>query len=132
MAAIPPVCDFGWKPPDFELPAVDGKVYSLSDIRGTNGTLIMFICNHCPYVLAVLDRIVRDSRELKNLGVGVTAISSNDVIAYPEALPKELKLHNYIDYDLQFQKTFLEPLKLILDSIGWKAEEQTTLEDFFV
>ena len=54
------------------------------------------------------------------------------VIAYPEALPKELKLHNYIDYDLQFQKTFLEPLNLILDSIGWTAEEQTTLEDFFV
>ena len=84
MAVIPPVCDFGWKPPDFELPAVDGKVYSFSDIRGMNGTLIMFICNHCPYVLAVLDRIVRDSRELKNSGVGVTAISSNDVIAYPE------------------------------------------------
>ena len=55
-----------------------------------------------------------------------------NVIAYPEALPKELKLHNYIDYDLQFQKTFLEPLNLILDSIGWTAEEQTTLEDFFV
>ena len=55
-----------------------------------------------------------------------------NVIAFPEALPKELKLHNYIDYDLQFQKTFLEPLKLILDSIGWKAEEETTLEDFFV
>ena len=55
-----------------------------------------------------------------------------NVIAFPEALPKELKLHNYIDYDLQFQKTFLEPLNLILDSIGWKAEEQTTLEDFFV
>ena len=55
-----------------------------------------------------------------------------NVIAFPEALPKELKLHNYINYDLQFQKTFLEPLKLILDSIGWKAEEETTLEDFFV
>ena len=55
-----------------------------------------------------------------------------NVIAYPEALPKELKLHNYVDYDLQFQKTFLEPLNLILDSIGWTAEEQTTLEDFFV
>ena len=55
-----------------------------------------------------------------------------NVIAFPEALPKELKLHNYIDYDLQFQKTFIEPLNLILDSIGWSAEEQTTLEDFFV
>ena len=55
-----------------------------------------------------------------------------NVIAFQEALPKELKLHNYIDYDLQFEKTFIEPLNLILHSIGWTAEEQTTLEDFFV
>ena len=84
MAAIPPVCDFGWKPVHFELPAVDGKNYSLHDVRGINGTLIMFICNHCPYVLAVIDRIVRDAKDLKALGVGVAAISSNDVVAYPE------------------------------------------------
>jgi len=55
-----------------------------------------------------------------------------NVIAFQDALPKELKLHNYIDYDLQFNKTFIEPLNLILHSIGWSAEEQTTLEDFFV
>ena len=55
-----------------------------------------------------------------------------NVISFQEALPKELKLHNYVDYDLQFEKTFIEPLNLILDSIGWTAEEQTTLEDFFV
>ena len=55
-----------------------------------------------------------------------------NVIAFQDALPKELKLHNYIDYDLQFDKTFIEPLNLILNSIGWSAEEQTTLEDFFV
>ena len=55
-----------------------------------------------------------------------------NVIAFQEALPKELKLHNYVDYDLQFEKTFIEPLNLILHSIGWTAEEQTTLEDFFV
>ena len=84
MAAIPPLCNFGWKPSDFELPAVDGQNYSLNDVRGINGTLIMFICNHCPYVLAVIDRIVRDARDLKALGVGVAAISSNDVVAYPE------------------------------------------------
>ena len=55
-----------------------------------------------------------------------------NVIAFQDALPKELKLHNYVDYDLQFNKTFIEPLNLILHSIGWSAEEQTTLEDFFV
>ena len=84
MAAIPPVCDFGWQAKNFELPGVDGEHYSLDNVRGNNGMLIMFICNHCPYVLAVLDRIVRDAEELQGLGVGVAAISSNDVIAYPE------------------------------------------------
>ena len=64
MAATPPVCDFGWKAPDFTLPATDGKDYSLADIAGPRGTLIMFICNHCPYVLAVLDRMIRDAKDL--------------------------------------------------------------------
>ena len=64
--------------------SVDGKKYSLEEVSGTNGLLIMFICNHCPYVLAILDRIVRDSEELQKLGIGVAAISSNDVIGYPE------------------------------------------------
>lgn len=83
MAAIPPVCDFGWKALDFSLPATDGKSYSLADIRGENGTLIMFICNHCPYVLAVLDRIKRDAADLQAIGIGVAAICSNDALAYP-------------------------------------------------
>lgn len=83
MAAQPPVCDFGWPAPGFLLPATDGRSYRLEDIRGPNGTLIMFICNHCPYVLAVLDRIVRDARDLAPLGVGVAAICSNDATAYP-------------------------------------------------
>ncbi len=84
MAAIPPVCDFGRKAVDFTLPGTDGKSYSLGDISGPNGTLVMFICNHCPYVLAVLDRITRDARDLAALGIGVVAINSNDVIAYPQ------------------------------------------------
>jgi peroxiredoxin len=84
MAETSPVCDIGWKAPDFRLPATDGKSYALADIRGERGTLIMFICNHCPYVQAVLDRIVRDARELEAEGVRSVAISSNDAESYPE------------------------------------------------
>jgi len=84
MAATPPVCDFGWQAPAFRLSATDGKTYGLSDIAGPKGTLIMFICNHCPYVLGVLARITRDARDLKALGIGVAAISANDVTAYPQ------------------------------------------------
>ena len=83
MAEIPPVCDFGWKAPDFSLPATDGNTYSFCDIAGKNGTLIMFICNHCPYVLSVLDRIVRDGKALQDLGIGVAAICANDAAQYP-------------------------------------------------
>jgi len=84
MAEETPICDFGWKAPPFTLPATDGKTYSLEALRGKNGTLVMFICNHCPYVKAVIDRIVRDCEELRGLGVGAVAISSNDVVHYPE------------------------------------------------
>ena len=84
MAATPPVCEFGWRAPDFTLPATDGRTYGLTEVAGPNGTLVMFICNHCPYVQAVLTRILRDARELAPLGIGIAAISSNDVVAYPE------------------------------------------------
>lgn len=83
MAAVPPVCDFGWNAPNFELPATDGKSYSLRDIVGANGTVIMFICNHCPYVLGILDRLVNDVAALQSLGIGVAAISANDATVYP-------------------------------------------------
>jgi peroxiredoxin len=84
MAEETPVCDFGWKAPSFTLPGTDGKTYSLEELRGPNGTLVMFICNHCPYVKAVIDRIVRDVDELKALGVSAVAICSNDSVQYPE------------------------------------------------
>ncbi|MCG6902017.1 MAG: thioredoxin family protein [Rhodobacter sp.] len=83
MAATPPVCDFGAPAADFRLPATDGKTYSLADIAGPNGTLIMFICNHCPYVVAVLDRLVSLGPDLDALGIGVAAISANDAKDYP-------------------------------------------------
>jgi len=84
MAEQTPVCDFGWKAPSFILPGVDGKSYSLDALKGPNGTLVMFICNHCPYVKAVIDRIVRDVKALAPYGVTAVAISSNDAVHYPD------------------------------------------------
>lgn len=94
-AQTTPVCEFGWKPPAFTLPATDGNTYAFTDIIGPSGTLVMFICNHCPYVLAVLERIVRDAKELQEMGVGVAAICSNDSVAYPaDSFPNMKKLAN--------------------------------------
>lgn len=86
-----PLCDFGWSAPDFVLPGVDGKPHSLSSCRGPNGLLVMFICNHCPYVKAVLPRLVRDCRELAGLGIGCVAIMSNDPADYPEDSPENMQ-----------------------------------------
>ncbi len=79
-----PVCDFGAPAVDFALPGVDGKTWTLADCRGENGTLVMFICNHCPYVKAILDRIIRDCGELQAYGVNSVAIMANDPTDYPE------------------------------------------------
>ncbi len=85
MVSTPtPVCDFGWKAVDFDLPGVDGRRHTLASARGPKGLLVMFICNHCPYVKAVIHRIVRDARELKPLGIHAIAIMSNDPTEYPE------------------------------------------------
>ena len=79
VALETPVCDFGWKAPEFNLIGIDNKFYSFQDIRGPKGTLVMFICNHCPYVRSVIHRIVEDVTLLKEKGIGVIAIMSNDV-----------------------------------------------------
>lgn len=79
-----PVCDFGWKAVDFDLLGVDGKRYNLASAKGENGLLVMFICNHCPYVKAIQDRLIRDVNELKQHGVNAIAIMSNDPNDYPE------------------------------------------------
>ena len=85
MASInPPVCDFGWQAPDFNLVNVDGNLVSLDLVMGKNGLLVMFICNHCPYVKAILPRLIADVRELKMLGVNTVAVMSNDATEYPE------------------------------------------------
>jgi len=79
-----PVCGFGQAAPDFALPGVDGQVWTRDACKGERGLLVMFICNHCPYVKAVRERIVRDARELADLGIGCVAIMSNDPTEYPE------------------------------------------------
>lgn len=83
MAAESKLCDFGWKPSDFSLMGVDGKTYALDDIRGPNGTLVAFLCNHCPFVKAIADRLVRDVTQLKATGIGAIAVMSNDTQIYP-------------------------------------------------
>ena len=79
-----PICDFGQKAHDFELKSTDNKVLSLNDVKGENGTLIMFICNHCPYVKAVTKDIVEDCKKLKDIGINSVAICANDAENYPE------------------------------------------------
>ena len=79
-----PICDFGKKALPFELKSTDNKIISLENIKGENGTLIMFICNHCPYVKAITKEMVEDCGELKKIGVNSIAICSNDSVNYPE------------------------------------------------
>ena len=80
----PPVCDFGWTGVDASLPGIDGKIYSIRECMGSNGLVVAFICNHCPYVIAVIDRMVQDAKDLAEKGVGYVAICSNDADAYPQ------------------------------------------------
>ncbi len=79
-----PICDFGQKAYDFQLKSTENKMISLNDIRGESGTLIMFICNHCPYVKAVTKDIVEDCNKLKELGINSVAICANDAENYPD------------------------------------------------
>lgn len=79
-----PAAELGMAAPDFELPGVDGQRHSLASVRGKRGTLVMFICNHCPYVKAIQGRLVEDASALQAMGVGVVAIMANDPTDYPE------------------------------------------------
>jgi peroxiredoxin len=85
MAQAPAnICDFGWKARDFALAGVDGKTWSLADVRGPTGTLVAFICNHCPYVKAVIGRLVEEANALCEIGIGTIAIMSNDSESHPQ------------------------------------------------
>jgi peroxiredoxin len=104
MASInPPVCDFGWQAPDFLLPNIDGRFVSRDLAMGKNGLLVMFICNHCPYVKAILPRLIRDVSELKMLGVNTVAIMSNDPTEYPEdSLENMQKIAREMDFPFSY------------------------------
>ena len=84
MLTQTPICDFSKKAVPFKLKSTEGKIISLDDVKGNNGTLIMFICNHCPYVKAITKDIVEDCNELQKIGINSIAISSNDAANYPE------------------------------------------------
>jgi peroxiredoxin len=99
-----PLQALGNKASPFELNGTDGKRYALADVQGPHGLLVMFICNHCPYVKAVIDRIVRDCSELREHGVGSVAISSNDASTYPEDGFEQMKR---VAQDLRFPFPYL-------------------------
>tara|TARA_Y100000590_G_C15650240_1_gene988453 strand:+ start:567 stop:1121 length:555 start_codon:yes stop_codon:yes gene_type:complete len=96
-----PICNFGEKAKNFTLISTENKKISLSDVKGTNGSLIMFICNHCPYVKAIIKDLVEDIKFLENLGIKSAAIMSNDVKNYPDD-----SFENMISFSKQHQFTF--------------------------
>jgi peroxiredoxin len=96
-----PICDFGTNAKDFRLNSTINRLVSLNDMRGETATLIMFICNHCPYVKAVIKDIVEDCKNLKKFGIKAVAISSNDAVNYPED-----SLENMINFSKKHNFTF--------------------------
>lgn len=86
-----PICDFGWKAPDFTLADPDGVKVTMTEHMGEKGLLIAFICNHCPYVKAIADRLAADARTLQAEGITVFAVMSNDYKAYPADSPAHMK-----------------------------------------
>jgi peroxiredoxin len=119
-----PICEFGWKARDFSLRGVDGKTYGLSDVRGAKGTLVVFICNHCPYVRAVIDRFVEETTALKTLGIGVIAIMPNDVKISPG---------DSFDAMKAFAKDHAFPFPYVMDETSGVAREYGAVctPDFF-
>lgn len=85
-----PICDFGWQAPPFQLEDPHGVTYEMADLMGPNGLLIAFICNHCPYVHAVIDRLVADASTLQGIGINTVAIMPNDYANYPADSPDKM------------------------------------------
>ncbi|RED53576.1 thioredoxin family protein [Aestuariispira insulae] len=90
MAENTPICDFGWQAPSFELPDALGQLHRLDDYRGRAGTLIIFMCNHCPYVRGIIDRLAETAYLLEEAGIATVAINANDWTRYPEDAPEKM------------------------------------------
>lgn len=119
-----PVCDFGWKAPDFTLNDPDGTCFTMSGQLGKNGLLIAFICNHCPYVQAIADRFTKDAKELIDNGINVLAVMSNDYQNVPADSPANMK---------QFAERYGFPFPYLVDedqAVG-KAYGAVCTPDFF-
>ena len=98
-----PICDFGQEAKNFELKSTNNEIIKFNDIKGKNGTLIMFICNHCPYVIAVIKNIIEDCKNLKKLGIEAVAICSNDSINYPEdSFDKMIGFHKKHNFNFPY------------------------------
>jgi peroxiredoxin len=124
MLTQTPICDFGKKAVPFKLKSTEGKIISLEDLKGKNGTLIMFICNHCPYVKAITKDIVEDCNELKKLGINSIAISSNDPTNYPED-----SFENMIEFAKKNEFSF--PYLIDETQVIAKAYDAVCTPDFF-
>ena len=107
-------CNFGWKDKEFNLKSIDDKSYTLQNLQGQNGTVVVFICNHCPYVKAIADKLSFESRELKTIGINTLAIMSNDVDNYPEDSFDNMKRFAKI-YNFDFPYLYDEHQKVAKD-----------------
>ena len=104
-----PVCDFGKKAEDFKLKSINNELISLNDIKGEKATLVMFICNHCPYVKAIIKNLTKDCNDLKKEGINSVAIMSNDTSNYPEDsfdnMIKFAQINNFGEINYLFDET---------------------------
>jgi len=119
-----PLCDFGWQAPDFTLQDPDGKSYTLSEQLGDKGLLIAFICNHCPYVQAIAERLAADARELQAQGINVLAVMSNNYHSVPADSPQNMK-----KFAQQYGFTF--PYLIDEDQSVGQAYNAVCTPDFF-
>lgn len=119
-----PLCDFGWDAPDFTLIDPHDRAYTMSEEMGENGLLIAFICNHCPYVKAIISRFVEDAKDLKKLGVNVLAVMPNDYHSYPDDAPDQM---------LAFAKEHSFPFPYLIDADQQVARDYDAIctPDFF-
>ncbi len=119
-----PVCNFGWKAPDFILPTADGQSHKRDDLVGANGLLVAFICNHCPYVKAIIQNFVLDAQKLGHLGINTVAIMPNDFVSHPADSPEKM---------LEFAKehAFKFPYLVDEDQSVARAYDAVCTPDFF-